>query len=121
MKDAYTRKHIGQAGFRTAMTEQLGLIVNGLYQYDEQLKGTVEGQVKLVYNDLLWVGGGYRNDQAFHVGAGLHYRQFRITYAYESPIQEARSIGRSTNEIGLAYTLRPLTTGRAGGNGPLFW
>lgn len=121
MKDVYTRKHIAQAGFRTALAEPFGLIVNGLYQYDEQLKGTVEGQVKLVYNDLLWAGGGYRNDQAFHLGAGLHYRQFRITYAYESPIREARSISRSTNEIGLAYTLRQLTTDRERNSRPLFW
>lgn len=121
MKDVYTRKHIGQAGFRTAMTDQFGLIVNGLYQYDEQLKGTIEGQVKLVYDDLLWAGGGYRNDRAFHVAAGLHYRQFRITYAYESPIKEARSISRSTNEIGLAYTLRPLAKAPTGRGEPLFW
>lgn len=121
MKDVYTRKHIAQAGFRTALAEPFGLIVNGLYQYDEQLKGTVEGQVKLVYDELLWAGGGYRNDQAFHVAAGLHYRQFRITYAYESPIKEARSISRSTNEIGLAYTLRQLAPERTSGRGVLFW
>ncbi|EJF11458.1 type IX secretion system membrane protein PorP/SprF [Pontibacter sp. BAB1700] len=115
MKDVYTRKHIAQAGFRTAMSDRFGLIVNGLYQYDEQLKGTVEGQVKAVYNDMLWAGAGYRNDQAFHVGVGLHYRQFRITYAYESPIQEARSISRATNEVGLAYTFRQANPNQQGG------
>ena len=121
MKDVYTRKHIAQAGFRTALDDQFGLILNGLYQYDEQLKGTVEGQAKVVYDELLWAGAGYRNDRAFHVAAGLHYRQFRITYAYESPIKEARSISRSTNEIGLAYTLRQLTSDRRGSTGQLFW
>ncbi|WP_299700402.1 type IX secretion system membrane protein PorP/SprF [uncultured Pontibacter sp.] len=121
MKDVYTRKHIAQAGFRTALADRFGLILNGLYQYDEQLKGAAEGQVKLVYDELLWVGGGYRNDQAFHVAAGLHYGQFRMTYAYESPIQEARSISRSTNEIGLAYTLRNLGTERTAGRGVMFW
>lgn len=120
-KDIYTRKHIVQGGFRAAMTEQFGLILNGLYQHDEQLEGTAEAQVKAVYNNLLWVGGGYRNDQAFHVAAGLHYRQFRITYAYESPIQEARSISRATNEIGLAYTFRQLVPDRPGASGVMFW
>ncbi|SIT77757.1 PorP/SprF family type IX secretion system membrane protein [Pontibacter indicus] len=121
MKDVYTRKHLLQAGFRASLAEPFGLIVNGLYQYDEQLKGTVEGQAKVVYDELLWLGAGYRNDQAFHVAAGLHYRQFRITYAYESPIKEARSISRSTNEIGLAYTFRQLPTVRTGSSRPSFW
>jgi type IX secretion system PorP/SprF family membrane protein len=121
MKDVYTRKHIAQAGIRAAVADRFGLILNGLYQYDEQLKGTVEGQVKLVYDELLWAGGGYRNDQAFHVAAGLHYRQFRFTYAYENPVKEARSISRTTNEIGLAYTLRPAPTDRMGRTGVSFW
>jgi type IX secretion system PorP/SprF family membrane protein len=121
IKGAYTRKHILQGGFRADMTEQFGLILNGLYQYDDQMKSTTEGQVKVVYNDMLWLGGGYRNDLAFHAAAGLHYNQFRVTYAYESPVQEARSVNRPTNEISLAYTFRQAPANRMGRSGVSFW
>ncbi|MDX5417769.1 MAG: type IX secretion system membrane protein PorP/SprF [Hymenobacteraceae bacterium] len=121
MRDAYTRKHILQAGVRADLTDQFGVIANGLYQYDEQIKGTIEGQLKIVYNDMLWAGGGYRNDQAFHLAAGLNYRKLRISYAYESPIQEARSINRPTNEIGLAYTLKSVKQERTDRSGITFW
>lgn len=121
MRDIYTRKHVLQGGFRTAMTDQFGLVLNGLYQYDEQLKGVMEGQAKAVYNNMLWLGAGYRHEQAMHVGAGLHYGQLRVSYTYESPLQEARSISRSTNEIGLALSFRQskAETNRSGNN--LFW
>lgn len=121
MRDIYTRKHIVQGGFRTTLTDQFGLILNGLYQYDEQLQGVVEGQAKAVYNNMLWFGAGYRHEQAMHVGAGLHYGPLRISYTYESPLQEARSISRSTNEIGLALSFSQLRSENARAGDSLFW
>jgi type IX secretion system PorP/SprF family membrane protein len=122
IKGAYTRKHIVQTGVRANVSDQFGLIVNGIYQYDDQLKSTVEGQVKLVYQDMFWAGGGYRNDLAFHLTAGLQYKQLRISYAYETPVQEARSIQQPTNEIGLAYTLKPISIDRITGRSSVsFW
>jgi type IX secretion system PorP/SprF family membrane protein len=121
MRNAYTRKHILQAGYRAQMTDHVGMIANGLYQYDRQIESTLEGQLKVIYDDLLWAGGGYRNNRAFHLAAGINYRQFRFSYAYESPVQEARSINRPSNEIGLAYTLRPVSFERTGRYGLTFW
>jgi len=120
-KDVYTRKHIVQAGFRTALTNQFGMIVNGLYQYDQQMKSSTEGQVKLVYQDMFWLGGGYRYDLAYSLAAGVDFGQLRINYAYESPVQSARAIPKSTNEIGLAYTLRPSPDARRGNYIVSFW
>lgn len=121
IRDVYTRKHLLQAGVRTNLGDAFGLIVNGLYQYDQQLKSTVEGQVKIVYENLLWAGGGYRNDLAYYLAAGLNYKQFRLSYSYENPIQDARSVNRSSNEIGLAYTLKPSGTDRNGRARVNFW
>ncbi|WP_018477612.1 PorP/SprF family type IX secretion system membrane protein [Pontibacter roseus] len=120
-KELYTRKHVVQAGFRTDLTDQFGMIVNGLYQYDQQVKSTTEAQVKLVYQNMVWLGGGYRNELAYNLAAGVNFSQLRISYAYESPIQEARSIQKSTNEIGLSYTFRPATQTRTGSYSVSFW
>ncbi|MBD1396433.1 type IX secretion system membrane protein PorP/SprF [Pontibacter sp. JH31] len=121
MKDVYTRKHLVQAGFRTDLSDQFGLVTSALYQYDEQIESTLEGQAKVVYQDMLWAGGGYRNNQAFHLAAGLNYKKLRLSYAYESPIQEARSINRPTNEIGLAYTLKAVNPERSDRSTVTFW
>ncbi|WP_299823593.1 PorP/SprF family type IX secretion system membrane protein [uncultured Pontibacter sp.] len=107
LKNMYTRKHIAQAGYRTALTEQVGLVLNGIYQYDDKVKETLEGQVKAVYQNMLWVGGGYRKDLAYTLNAGVRVDQLKIGYVYEAPTSDAKSIGKSTNEIMLTFNLLP--------------
>ncbi|MBC5994271.1 PorP/SprF family type IX secretion system membrane protein [Pontibacter cellulosilyticus] len=108
LQDFYTQKHIAQAGYRTHLIGMLGLTVNGIYQYDKNYAGTIEGQLKAVYNNMFWVGGGYRNDKAYHLTGGIRLNQLSIHYAYESPVKEARYINKATNEIALSYNLRKL-------------
>lgn len=103
MKGAYTVKHVGQAGYRRGVSDQIGLIINGLYQYDEKLGHTLEGQLKAVFQNMFWLGAGYRNDLAYTVNAGLRINQMKIGYAYEMPTADASSISQSTNEIMLTF------------------
>ncbi|MBF9252866.1 PorP/SprF family type IX secretion system membrane protein [Pontibacter sp. 172403-2] len=105
LNDTYTRLHVVQAGYRTALTEQVGLVVNGIYQYDDKLKETMEGQVKAVYQNMFWIGGGYRKDLAYTVNAGVRLSQLKLGYVYETPTDDANSINQSTNEIMLTYNL----------------
>lgn len=120
LNDLYTRKHVAQAGYRANIVGQWGFTVNGIYQYDELLESTVEGQVKTVYQDTFWVGAGYRNDQAYNLTAGVLLEQLYIGYAYESPFQDARAINKSTNEITLGYNLSS-GKGRKQSRQPLIW
>ncbi|GAB3203146.1 type IX secretion system PorP/SprF family membrane protein [Pontibacter aydingkolensis] len=108
LKGFYTRKHIVQAGYRTHITNQLGMTVNGIYQYDSDQAATIEGQVKAVYQNLLWIGAGYRNDVAYNLTAGIRLNQLSLHYAYETPVQDARYISKATNEVALVYSLRKL-------------
>ena len=114
LEDFYTRKHIVQAGYRTHLTEQLDITLNSIYQYDTNQAATVEGQLKVVYQNTFWAGGGYRNNQAYNLTAGVRLKQLSIHYAYETPVQEARHISKATNEIALTYTLKPLAGPNAG-------
>ena len=108
LEDMYIRKHIAQAGFRTAVSDQVGIVVNGIYQYDEALKESLEGQLKAVYQNMFWVGGGYRKDLAYTLNAGIRLNQLRFGYVYEAPSGNAKSIGRNTNEIMLTFNLLPV-------------
>jgi len=114
LKDMYTRKHIIQGGYRTALSEQVGIVVNGIYQYDDQLQETVEGQLKAVYQNMLWIGGGYRKDLAYTFTGGVRLNQLTVGYAYEVPTGDANSINKNTNEIMLTYNLSRLTFPKSG-------
>lgn len=105
LKDMYVRRHIIQGGYRTGVSEQLGVVVNSIYQFDELHEDLLEGQVKVVYNNTLWIGTGYRNDLAYNIGAGFRLNQLSIAYAYETPVQEAQAIRKATNEISISYNL----------------
>ena len=108
LQDLYTRKHLVQAGYRTALSDEFGLVANAMLQYDDKLKESTEVQLKAIYQNMFWLGGSYRQDLAWSATAGLRLDQFRIGYAYEIPIQNARHVSRSTNEISLTYNLIPV-------------
>lgn len=101
----YTRKHIAQVGYRALLSEQVGVVVNGIFQYDDMLRETLEGQLKFVYQNMFWVGGGYRKSQAYHLSAGVLLDRLSIGYAYENPIGDARAINKGTNEVSISYFL----------------
>jgi type IX secretion system PorP/SprF family membrane protein len=106
MEDMYARKHIGLAGIRTGITDDIGLVLNSLYQYDKQDEATIEGQLKAVYQNIFWAGAGYRHNQAYSATAGIKLNRLQISYLYESPTADAATIDKPSNEITLAYQLR---------------
>ncbi len=106
LQDMFERRHIGQVGYRADLTPDLGLIVNGIYQHDSYYDATLEGQLKAVYQQFLWAGAGYRNNQAFTATAGIKLNNLEVSYLYESPVADAETIDKPTNEVTVAYILR---------------
>ena len=108
LDDFYTRRHMLQAGFRTLVSSNIGVILSGNYQYDTKHDGMLEGQLKAVYRNMFWAGGGYRNKTAYSLLGGVRINQLNIHYTYESPVADARYMNKVTNEIALSYTLRKI-------------
>jgi type IX secretion system PorP/SprF family membrane protein len=108
LTNTFSHHHVVQAGYRNALSDQVGIVVNGLYRYDEKLGETTEGQVKGVYQNTFWIGAGYRNDLAYSVNGGVRMGQLKIGYVYEVPTGSAQYINKPTNEIMLTYNLIPV-------------
>lgn len=100
----YDYKHIIQGGYRAQLSEQFGLVVNGLYQYDQQRGGSPEGQLKGVFQNKFWVGAGYRNQLAYSFNLGLRLQNLQVGYAFEVPTGKAQ-LAMQTNELMLSYQL----------------
>lgn len=105
LNDTYALQHVAQAGYRVAVSEQVGLVANSIFRYDSNLKETVEVQGKAVFQNMFWVGGGYRHDLAYTLNAGLRVSQFRIGYVLERPTGDASIIGKNTSEFIVTYNL----------------
>jgi len=108
LKDLYPRQQVVQAGYRRGLTDQFGLVFNGIYRYDKKVKATIEGQLKAVVNNTFWAGMGYRRDQAFSFLGGVQLEPLRLGYAREMTSGKAKGINGSTNEVMLTYQLVPL-------------
>jgi len=108
LDNTYTLQHVLQGGYRRGVTDAFGLVFNGLYRYDSKLKGTLEGQLKGVYDDTYWAGIGYRNNLALTFTAGMRFKnQFKIGYLREMPSGRGSGINVGSNELFLTYNLFP--------------
>ena len=106
--DTYVLQHAVQAGYRHPFTNGFGLVANGRYRYDEYQKGVGEGQLKAVFMNTAWLGGGYRQDIGTILTAGVRVGQFKIGYSRE--LNTHRVIGErmGANEIVLSYHFAPI-------------
>jgi type IX secretion system PorP/SprF family membrane protein len=104
----YALHHVVQAGYRTGLSEEIGVVLNGLMRYDDLLKETLEGQLKTVMYSRAWIGFGYRKSLAYSFQTGFRVKQLQLGYAYEVPIGRAQFLG-STNEVMVSYDLRKAT------------
>ncbi len=100
-----TKQHIVQAGYRRTIVGPLGLIANGMYRYDDMQQGVWEAQVKASLWNTFWVGGGYRDQLAYTVLAGVRIKQFTVGYSREIAHKNIRGFYKGNNEIMLRYNL----------------
>ncbi|WP_207434259.1 PorP/SprF family type IX secretion system membrane protein [Sabulibacter ruber] len=105
MENTYALQHVAQAGYRTALSEQVGLVANGIFRYDSKQKETTEVQAKAVFQNIIWAGGGYRHNLAYTLNAGIRLNQFRVGYVLEMPTGDASHVGRNTSEFMVTYNL----------------
>lgn len=99
MNEGFAMQHVVQGGYRRALTDQFGMVFNGIYRYDDRLGKNAEGQIKGVFMNTAWLGAGYRWDLAYTMTVGFRVGQMRLGYSYEIPSGDARQISSSTNEF----------------------
>jgi type IX secretion system PorP/SprF family membrane protein len=105
--DVYVMQHSAQAGYRRALSDNFGLSVNGIFRYDENQKGIAEGQLKAIFMNMLWIGGGYRQDIAYTVNTGIRFKQFKVGYSRELTSSKIGGMFRGGNELVLSYNFTP--------------
>ncbi len=65
-----------------------------------------EGNLKLQFRDLLWVGGSYRHEDGYAAMVGLKAgNSFNIGYAYDFTTTRINTMSRGTHEIVIGFLL----------------
>ncbi len=76
--------------------------ISGAFKNDYQ----AEGNIKIQYQDLLWVGGSYRQFDGYAAMVGLNVANtFNVGYAYDFTKTDLRTYSRGTHELIIGFLL----------------
>lgn len=106
----YTPNYFLTAGYRMALGDQVSLLPSFMLQYwKPQLTG-FHANVKMQYEDLLWIGGSYRYSDlvsGYSGMAGVNVSNvFNVSYSYEvSTTSRLRNYTGNTHEIMVGFLI----------------
>ncbi|WP_425638156.1 PorP/SprF family type IX secretion system membrane protein [Algoriphagus yeomjeoni] len=103
--DAYPASSIFQAGYRSAVSDNLAVIVNGMYSTQKNQDDNIELNIKALMMDRIWLGIGHRIDYATNAQFGVVTNRLRVGYVYEFPTGGGYNLPGNTHEFTAIFNL----------------
>ncbi|PZX55699.1 PorP/SprF family type IX secretion system membrane protein [Algoriphagus chordae] len=103
--DGYPASSIFQAGYRSALSNNLAVIVNGMYSIQKDQDDNIEFNIKALMMDRIWLGIGHRIDYATNAQIGIVTNRLRIGYLYEFPNAHSYNLPGNTHEFTAVFNL----------------
>ncbi|RAI88306.1 PorP/SprF family type IX secretion system membrane protein [Algoriphagus yeomjeoni] len=103
--DAYPASSIFQAGYRSAVSANLAVIVNGMYSIQKNQDDNIELNIKALMMDRIWLGIGHRIDYATNAQFGVVTNRLRVGYVYEFPTGGSYNLPGNTHEFTAVFNL----------------
>ena len=97
------------AGYRFLLNEDINAIPSLMIKYirgSSKSNFQPEANIKLQYQDRLWIGGSYRYQNGYAAMLGVNVSNtFNLGYAYDFTTTEVNTVSRGTHEIVLGFLL----------------
>jgi len=97
------------AGYRFLLNEDINAIPSVMFKYINASSFNefqVEGNLKLQYRDLFWLGGSYRHEDGYAAMGGLNVLNlFNIGYAYDFTKSNLNTVSRGTHELMVGFLI----------------
>lgn len=103
--DAYPASSIFQAGYRSAISSNVAVILNGMYSMQKNQDDNIEFNFKALLMDRLWLGVGHRIDYATNAQLGILTKRLRIGYLYEFPNATSYNLPGNTHEFTAVFNI----------------
>lgn len=106
-KEGKSVPHIfATAGYRFLVAYDFNLIPSIMVKYINPMPTQIEANVKLQYQDFLWVGAGYRYKDGFNGMLGVNISNtVNVGYAYDYTTSRLNNFSKGTHEIILGFLL----------------
>jgi type IX secretion system PorP/SprF family membrane protein len=96
----------GIAGYRMLLGEDFNLTPSVMVKYIQPAPVQVEGNAKLQYRDVMWVGASYRHQDGVAGMAGLNIGpNLSIGYSYDHTVTDLGAFARGTHEVMVGFKL----------------
>lgn len=105
LRETVSRKHLVQGGARKTISEDIELVINGLFSYNRFQRSSFDVQAKSVFLKTFWAGAGYRQRAAYTITAGFIMRKINLSYLLEIPAGRASALSNLTHEVALTFDL----------------
>jgi Bacteroidetes-specific putative membrane protein len=94
------------AGYRFQLTEDISALPSLMLKYVQPAPLQVDCNLKLQYQDLLWIAASSRTGDGFAGIAGINVSNaFNISYAYDYTTSRLSAISKGTHEIVLGFLI----------------
>ncbi len=106
----FTPNYFFTAGYRAFLSDDISILPSVMVQYWQPEFTSLHGNVKLQYQDKVWIGGSYRYADlvaGYSAMAGVNISNtFNISYAYENATtSRLRTYTKNTHEIVLGFLI----------------
>lgn len=93
-------------GYRFLLNEDLNLLPSGMVKYIDPLPLQVEGNLKLQYRDIIWVGASYRHKDSFAGMIGVNIsNQVNLGYSYDNATTALNTYNKGSHELVLGFII----------------
>lgn len=94
------------AGYRFLPGENFNIIPSLMVKYVSPLPVQIEGNIKVQYRDLAWIGGSYRHKDGFAGMAGINISNtFNVGYAYDYTSSRLNNYSKGTHEFIVGFLI----------------
>jgi type IX secretion system PorP/SprF family membrane protein len=94
------------AGYRLLLSDDINMTPSVMLKYISPLNPQFDLNVKLQYQDLLWVGGGYRFKDGYSAMIGMNVgNTFNVSYSYDFTTTNLNTVSKGTHELMIGFLI----------------
>lgn len=98
------------AGYKFLVSDDINVLPSVMFRYVQPLPVGFDLNIKIQYQDLLWVGFSYRYKEGYAAMMGVNINStFNLGYSYDYTTSQLNTVSKGTHEIVLGFLWRKKT------------
>ena len=95
------------AGYKILASDDINILPSVMFRYVQPLPLGFDVNVKVQYQDLIWLGVSYRYKEGYAAMVGLNISStFNFGYSYDYTTSQLNTVSKGTHEIVLGFLFR---------------